>query len=67
MLKQIIVNIIASIIPFDNSTNGFTSNTVQTAIEEAKLSGGGSTNYQIDGGTPNSVYGSTDPIDGGIA
>jgi len=32
---------VAVTVPFDNSTNGFTATNVQTAIEEAKASGGG--------------------------
>jgi hypothetical protein len=31
---------VAVTVPFNNSTNGFTASNVQTAIEEAKASGG---------------------------
>lgn len=38
---------VAESIPFDNSTNGFTADNVQAAIEEAAGGGGGSSIFDI--------------------
>lgn len=56
----------AEAIPFDNDTNGFVAEDVQTAIEEAATSGGGSDN-NVDGGFANSVYLPDQCFDGGGA
>ena len=41
MYKKVEVTPVAASVPFDNSTNGFSSTDVQAAIEEAKSSSSG--------------------------
>lgn len=41
-MSNIIITQVAQSVPFDNSTNGFTADNVQNAIEEAKNSSSGS-------------------------